>query len=334
LHHIPRRYRNKPPHIFVWLILGAQLLMAHAFAQSENWPIRPLKLIVPYAAGGSTDIVGRTFAQKMTEATGHSIVVENRGGAAGSVATALYAKSAMDDHTFLMVTVGQLSINQWIYKSLGYDPEADLQPVGLVGQVANVMVVNPSAPWKTARELFDYGRANPEKLNFASAGIGSTGHLLNELIATRLGMKLVHIPYKGNGPAMQALLANEVQFNTENMPQLLPQIRAGALRPLAVSSEKRWFQLPDVPTFAELGYPEITTMVWFGVVAHAKMPKPIINKLNREMVQVIKRPDVTARFRELSMENITSTPEEMLALARRERTRWQKIAIDSGARAD
>ena len=142
------------------------------------------------------------------------------------------------------------------------------------------------------------------------------------------------MPYKGNGPATQALLANEVHFNVDNMPPILPQIRAGKLRPLAVSSEKRWFQLPDVPTFAELGYPEITTMVWFGIVAHAKMPAPVIAKLNREMVVVLKRPEVSARFRELSMENITSTPEEMLALARKERERWKKIAADSGARAD
>jgi tripartite-type tricarboxylate transporter receptor subunit TctC len=316
------------------LCAATALFAPCAHAQGDAWPTRPLKLVVPYAAGGSTDIVGRAFAQKISEVLGQPMVVENRGGAAGSVATALYAKSAPDDHAFLMVTVGQLSINQWVYKSLGYDPEADLQTVGLVGQVANAMVVNPASQWRTAKELFDYGRANPGKLNFASAGIGSTGHLLNELIATRLGMKIVHVPYKGNGPAMQALLANEVHFNTENMPQLLPQIRAGALRPLAVSSEQRWFQLPDVPTFAELGYPEITTMVWFGVVAHSKMPKSIITKMNREMVGVIRRPEVATRFRELSMENITSTPEEMLALARKERDRWQKIAVASGARAD
>ena len=305
-----------------------------ALAQSEAWPTRPVKLIIPYAAGGSTDIVGRAWAQYMTDALGQSVVVENRGGAAGSVAASLYAKSPLDDHVFLMVTVGQMSINQWIYKSLGYDPEADLQTVGLVGHVANAFVINPSSPWKNASEFFAFAKANPGKLNYSSAGIGSTGHLLNELIATRLGLKFTHVPYKGNGPATQALLANEVHFNVDNMPPILPQIRAGKLRPLAVSSERRWFQLPEVPTFAELGYPEITTMVWFGIVGHAKMPAPVIAKLNREMVAVLKRPEVSARFRELSMENITSTPEEMLALARKERERWRKIAADSGARAD
>jgi tripartite-type tricarboxylate transporter receptor subunit TctC len=305
-----------------------------AAAQADPWPTRPLRLIVPYAAGGSTDIVGRAFAQKMTEVLGKSMVVDNRGGAAGSVATSAYAKGALDDHAFLMVTVGQLSINQFLYKSLGYDPEADLQPIGLVGHTPNVLVVHPSSPTRSMTELIEYAKANPGKLSYSSAGIGSTGHLLNELIKTRVGIQIVHVPYKGNGPAMQALLAGEVQFNTDNMPQLLPRVRGGQLRALAVSSRQRWTQLPDIATFAELGYPELTTMVWFGVVAHSRMPKAIVTRMNREMNAVLTQPDVTARFLELSMENITSTPEGMLALAREERERWRKVVLASGATAD
>ncbi len=312
----------------MWLGLAAQ-----AWAQGDAWPRRTLKLIVPYAAGGSTDIVGRYFAQRIGEVLGHPMIVENRGGAAGSIGTAAYAKAPLDDHAFLMVTVGQMSINQFMYKSPGYDPEADLQTVGLVGHVANVLVVRPGS-YKSAKDLIEAARTAPEKIAYSSAGVGSTGHLLNELIGMRTGVRFVHVPYKGNGPAMQALIAGEVQFNTDNMPQLIPQIRAGALTPLAVSSEKRWFQLPDIPTFAELGYPELTTMVWFGVVAHSKMPAAIIAKMNREMVAMLKRPEVTARFRELSMETIPGTPGEMLELARRERARWQKIVAASGATAD
>ncbi len=318
-----------------WILaLLGLALAAPAWAQGDAWPKRAMKLIVPYAAGGSTDIVGRYFAQRIGEVLGHPMVVENRGGAAGSIGTAAYAKAPLDDHAFVMVTVGQMSINQFMYKSMGYDPEADLQPVGLVGHVANVLVVKPGSSIKSAKDLIEAARAAPEKIAYSSAGVGSTGHLLNELIGMRTGVRFVHVPYKGNGPAMQALIAGEVQFNTDNMPQLLPQIHAGALRPLAVSSEKRWFQLPDVPTFAELGYPELTTMVWFGVVAHSKMPASIIAKLNREMVAMLKRPDVSAKFRELSMETIPGSPEEMLQLARRERERWQKIVAASGATAD
>jgi tripartite-type tricarboxylate transporter receptor subunit TctC len=270
----------------------------------------------------------------MTEALGKSMVVENRGGAAGSLAAALYSKSALDDHALLMVTVGQMSINQFIYKAPGYDPETDLQTVGLVGHTANVLVVHPSSTVHTMKDLIDQARVNPDKFNYSSAGVGSTGHLLNELIKTRVGIRIVHVPYKGNGPAMQALLAGEVQFNTDNMPQLVSRVRAGQLRALAVSSEQRWFQLPDIPTFAELGYPELTTMVWFGVVAHSKMPKAIVARMNREMTAVLKRPDVVARFKEFSMETITSTPEAMLALAREERERWRKVVAASGASAD
>ena len=309
-------------------------LTTHGWAQGDAWPRRALKLIVPYAAGGSTDIVGRYFAQRIGDILGHPMIVEDRAGAAGSIGTAGYAKGALDDHVFLMVTVGQMSINQFIYKSPGYDPETDLQTVGLVGHTPNVLVVRPNSSIKSAKELIETARAAPEKINYSSAGIGSTGHLLNELIGTRTGVRFVHIPYKGNGPAMQALIAGEVQFNTDNMPQLIPQIRAGALTPLAVSSDKRWFQLPDVPTFAELGYPELTTMVWFGVVAHSKMPAAIIAKLNREMVSMLKRTDVSGRFRELSMDTIPGPPETMLELARRERDRWQKIVVASGAKAD
>ncbi len=316
----------------------AALLAAHvacsSAAQNEAWPNRAIRLIVPYAAGGSTDIVGRAFAQYMTEALGKSMIVDNRGGAAGSLAAAQYSKSPLDDHAFLMVTVGQMSINQFIYKAPGYDPEADLQTIGLVGHTANVLVVQPASPWHSMKELIEYARANPDKLSYSSAGIGSTGHLLNELVKTRMGIRITHVPYKGNGPAMQALLAGEVQFNTDNMPQLVSRVRGGQLRALAVSSEKRWFQLPDIPTFAELGYPELTTMVWFGVVAHSKMPKAIVQRMNHEMTVVLKRPDVVARFRDFSMETITSTPEEMLALARKERERWRKVVAASGARAD
>lgn len=305
-----------------------------ASAQTENWPIRPLKLMVPYAAGGSGDITGRIFARYMAEALRQSIIVENRGGAAGSIAAAAYAKSPLDDHAFLLVSVGQLSINQFIYKSLGYDPEADLQTVGVISHYPNVLVVHRSSPARSMKELIGYAKANPDKLNYSSAGVGSTGHLLNELVKTRVGIQVAHVPYKGNGPAMQALLAGEVQFNTDNIPQLLPQIRAGTLRPLAVSSEQRWFQLPEVATFAELGYPELTTMVWLGIVAHSAMPKPIVARMNREMVAVLKRPDVIGAFRDLSMEIYTTSPEGMLALARRERERWREVVRASGARAD
>ena len=227
-----------------------------------------------------------------------------------------------------------LSINQYLYRELGYDPEADLKPIGLMGVTPNVIVTSPALPVHTLKELAEYGKAHPGKLAYSSSSVGSAGHLLNELFKSNVGIDLLHVPYKGNAPAMLALIAGDVQFTTDNLPQLLPQIKAGKLRPLAVTSPQRWFQLPDVPTVTEAGFPNMTTAAWFGLVAQSKTPPEVIARMNRELVAILQKPDFVARLREYSFDALPGTPEDMTAAARKERESWKKVVEMSGARAE
>lgn len=318
-------------------IASALTLGAAAAARAQPgaaWPNRPIRLLVPYAAGGSTDILTRLLAQKLGEGLGQTVVVENRGGAGGTLGTVSFVGSGFDDHYFLMVSQSQISINQFLFgSSLGYDPVADLSPVGLVAQTANVIVVGPNLPAMTFGDLIDYCKANPGKVAYSSAGVGSTGHLLNELLKTTTGIDIVHVPYRGNGPAMQAVLTGDVHFNTDNMPQLLQQIKAGRLRPLAVTSEQRWRQLPDVPTVAESGFPSLATVVWFGLVAQSRMPSETVLRMNAAINKALAEPDFNAKLRENSLEAIPGTSEEMVKQAENERRRWRMVVEASGAKA-
>lgn len=312
------------------LVLSAGMITT-ATAQGA-WPTRPIKVLVPYAAGGSTDILTRLLAQRLSETLGQQVLVENRGGAGGGVGANVFVKAVADDHAFMMVTQSQISINQFLYKDkLGYDPVADLQPVGLVAETTNVIVASPSLPVTTLKGLIDYARANPGKVAYSSAGIGSTGHLLNELMKTTVDIDIVHVPYKGNGPAMQAVVSGEVQFNTDNMPQLLQQVKGGRVKALAVTSDKRWFQLPDVPTVGELGFAKLGTVVWFGLVAQSSMPREIVQRMNKAVNDVLVSPAFVARLRENSLEATPGTPERMVSLAESERVRWKVVVEASGA---
>jgi len=305
-----------------------------AYAQSA-WPNRPIKIIVPYAAGGSTDILARRLSIKLGEELSQSVVVENRGGANGSIGTTSFAKASLDDHSFMVLTYVQLAINPYMYKTkLGHNPDTDLAPVGLIGETPNAIVVTPSLSVNSLQGLISYGKANPGKLTYSSAGIGSTGHLLNELIANQVGLDLVHVPYRGNGPAMQALVAGDVQFNTDNMPQLLPQIKSGRVKAVAVTSPKRWFQLPDIPTVTESGYPNLTTMVWFAMVAQAKCPPAVIKKMNTTLNTLLAKPDVITMLRDISLEPMGGTPDEMKAAINIEKQRWKKVIELSGATSE
>ncbi len=327
MHHLKLHRRH-----VLGLTAAAALGLPLSGAAQSAWPSRPIRLLVPYAAGGSTDILTRLVAQKLGEQLGQTVVVENRGGGGGSIGTSVFAKAQLDDHYFLMVTQSQMSINQFLHKdNLGYDPVADLVPVSLVAETTNAIVVPPSLPVTSFQGLIDHAKANPGKLSYSSAGIGSTGHLLNELIKTRLGIDVTHVPYRGNGPAMQAVVGGEVQFNTDNMPQLLSQIQAGRVRALAVTSRERWFQLPDVPTVTELGYPELTTTVWFALVGQARLPAEIVQRMNSALQATLSAPDFAGRLRERSLQATPSTPQQMADLALSERTRWKAVVEASGA---
>jgi tripartite-type tricarboxylate transporter receptor subunit TctC len=317
-----------------WLCLVLTLLFwGHLHAQ-PNWPTRPIRLLVPYPAGGSTDILTRLLGQKLSENLGQPVIIENRGGASGGVAASYFVKSPVDDHYFMVASLPMMSINQYLYKKLGYDPDTELVPIGLIGQTPNVIVVSSSLSVNSLKELAGHAKASPKPLSYSSSSIGSAGHLLNELFKTSVGIELLHIPYRGNSPAMGALLAGDVQFTTDNLPQLLPQIRAGKLRPLAVTSSKRWFQLPNVPTVAESGFPNLTTSAWFGLVAQAKVAPEVVARMNRELTAILNSPDFAAKLSEVSFEPLPGSPQDMTAAAVRERALWKKVIETSGASAD
>lgn len=325
--------RTPPACLRLAVLILALLSCAGAQAQT-GWPSRPVRILVPYPPGGSTDILTRLVGQKLQESLGQPVIIENRGGASGGVGATYFVKSPPDNHFFLVASLPMLSINQYLYRELGYDPEADLKPIGLMGVTPNVIVTSPALPVGTLKELADYGRAHPGKLSYSSSSVGSAGHLLNELFKSNVGIDLLHVPYRGNAPAMLALIAGDVQFTTDNLPQLLPQIRAGKLRALAVTSPKRWFQLPDVPTVAEAGFPNMTTAAWFGLVAQAKTQPEIVARLNRELVAILEKPDFIAKLREYSFDALPGTPEDMTAAARKERESWKKVVEASGAKAE
>jgi tripartite-type tricarboxylate transporter receptor subunit TctC len=316
--------------LFLALALGA----CFAAQAQQGWPSRPIRILVPYPPGGSTDILTRLVGQKLSESLGQPVIIENRGGASGGVGATYFVKSAPDNHFFLVASLPMMSINQYLYRELGYDPDADLKPIGLMGVTPNVIVTSPALPVHTLKELAEYGKAHPGKLSYSSSSVGSAGHLLNELFKSNVGIDLLHVPYRGNAPAMMALIAGDVQFTTDNLPQLLPQIKAGKLRPLAVTSPQRWFQLPDVPTVAEAGFPNMTTAAWFGLVAQAKTQVEVVARMNRELVAILQKPDFIARLREYSFDALPGTPEEMTAAARKERDSWKKVVEMSGAKAE
>jgi tripartite-type tricarboxylate transporter receptor subunit TctC len=309
------------------------LLCCGAWAQS-SWPNRPVKLLVPYPAGGSTDILARLLGQRLSEALGQPVIIENKGGASGGVAASYFVKSALDDHAFMVASLPMMSINQYLYKKMGYDPDVDLAPIGLIAQTPNVMVVSPQMPVNSLKDLAARAKTLSAPMSYSSSSSGSAGHLLNELYKSNVGIELIHVPYRGNGPAMAALLAGDVQFTTDNLPQLLPQIRAGKLKPLAVTSAKRWFQLPDVPTVSESGFANMTTSAWFGLVAQSKVPADVVMRMNRELNAVLNSPDFMAKLRDVSFEAMPGTPADMKQASLRERDNWKKVIEQSGASAE
>jgi len=317
-----------------WFALALALFVCSGACAQSNWPNRPIKLLVPYPAGGSTDILARLLGQKLSEALAQPVVIDNKGGASGGVAASYFVKSALDDHAFMVASLPMMSINQFLYKKMGYDPDADLAPIGLIAQTPNVLVVSPQMPVASLKELAARAKTLPVPMSYSSSSSGSAGHLLNELFKSNVGIELIHVPYRGNGPAMAALLAGDVQFTTDNLPQLLPQIRAGKLKPLAVTSAKRWFQLPDVPTVSESGFANMTTSAWFGLVAQSKVPADVVARMNRELNAVLNSPDFAAKLRDVSFEGMPGTPADMKHASVRERDNWKKVIEQSGASAE
>jgi tripartite-type tricarboxylate transporter receptor subunit TctC len=295
-----------------------------AFA-AQAYPTRPIRIVVAYTPAGATDILARVIGQKMNEAWGQPVIIENRPGANGNIGTEYAAKAAPDGHTFLMTTAGPHGINPSLYRKLGYDAVKDFTAVSLVALVPNILVVNNALPAKSVKELIAYAKANPGKLSYGSPGAGSTAHLSMELFKSMTATNLVHVPYKGSAGVLTDVMGGQIAATMDNMPAYLPQVKAGKIRALAVTPNKRSPAAPDIPTVAEAGVPGYNSSAWFGLVAPAATPKDVVSKLSAETARILQLPDVKSRLSELGAEPIGGTPEQFSAHIKAEIEKWAKV---------
>lgn len=312
----------------------AALTPAFAANAAADYPNRPIRLVVPFGAGGSTDMVARLLAEKMSTVLGKSVVVDNRGGAGGSIGASEVAKAAPDGYTIGMATVSTHGSNPAIFRKLPYDAIKDFAPITNVMAVPSVFVVNASVPAKTMKEFIALAKANPGKYSFASPGTGSLGHANIENFMNLAGIDLLHIPYKGAGQAITDALGGQVNAMTDNLPSTLPHIKNGQLRPLAVLAFKRADVLPDVPTYTELGYPQMGDGGWFGLVAPAGTPKPIIDKLNAAAHKAMAMPDYLEKQKSISGESMGNTPDQFAKQIKTAIDRYTAVAKRANIKLD
>ena len=315
------------------VVLGAGLLGGTS-ALAQAYPTKPVTIIVPFAAGGTTDILARIIGQALTAELGQSVVVDNRAGAGGNIGGQAAAKAAPDGHTLFMGTVGTHAINASLYKKMPFDPVKDFAPLTRVANVPNLLVANPAQPYKSVKDLIAYAKANPGKVNFGSSGNGSSIHLSGELFKSLAKVDMQHVPYKGGAPAVTDLLGNQIGIMFDNMPSAIQHVRSGKLVPLAVTTAKRSPELPNVPTIAEAGVPGYEATSWFGMFAPAGTPAPVLAKLNAAIVKVLGQPDVKKKINEQGAEVYSETPEQFAAFIQAESVKWGKVVKESGASLD
>jgi len=296
---------------------------------ADAYPSRPIHIVVAYTPAGTTDILARIVGQKLTDAWGQAVIIENKPGANGNIGTEYAAKAAPDGYTLLMTTAAPHGINPSLYRKLGFDAVKDFAGISLVATVPNALMVNPSLPVKNVKELIAYAKANPGKLSFGSPGNGSTGHMSMELFKSMTGTDLVHIPYKGNAGVMTDLVAGQIQLTLDNLTPYMAQVKSGKIRLLAVTTAKRSRAVPDVPTIAEAGVPGYETGAWFGLVAPAKTPKDIVEKLSAETARILRLPDVSQKLLEQSAEPVGNTPQQFDAFIKSEISKWAKVIKDA-----
>jgi len=303
-------------------------------AAAQDYPNRPITLVVPFPPGGSTTIVARIVTEKMSEGLGQSIVIDNRGGAGGTVGSRAVSKSAPAGYTILLGYTGTLAIGPTLYGNVGYDPRKDFEPIGRIGTAPNTLVVHPSTPVHSVRELIDYAKANPGKLNYGSAGIGTVSHVCGEYFASAAGVKLTHIPYKGTGPAIIDLLGGHIPMAFAPVPATHENAQSGKLRMLAVTSAVRSTLLPEVPTIAEAALPGFEAVLRYGLVAPPGTPPAIITRLSAALNAALASGDVRARLAIDGAEPLPGTPADYAADIDREETQWSKVVKASGAKAE
>ena len=316
------------------LLAAVSAIVPPAAAQAPAYPTKPIRIVVPFPPGGATDILAREVAQKLNEAWGQQVIVDNRPGAGGNIGSELVAKAAPDGYTLEMGTVGTHAINASLYAKMPYDNVKDFVPIILVAGVPNVLEVNPSLPVNSVAELIAYAKANPGKLNFASSGNGTSIHLSGELFKAMAGVEMTHVPYKGSAPALQDLIAGQVQLMFDNLPPSLPQIKAGKLRALAVTSSVRAPALPDVPTVAEAGLPGFEASSWFGLLAPAGTSPAIVAKINAEVAKWLATPEAKENLSKQGANAAGGTPEDFASHIAAETAKWAKVVKASGAKID
>lgn len=311
--------------ITVLTTLAASSGALPAQAAEDDYPNRTVKIIVPFAAGGSTDVVARILAEKLAVELKQSFVVDNRAGASGNIGAELVAKSPADGYTLLMGTTGVLSINGHLYKSLSYDPDKDFTPVSYTSLITNILVVNPDVPARTVPELVRLAKSKPGSLTFASSGSGSSTHLSGELFKSLAGVDILHVPYRGSSQALIDVISGQVTMLFDNAPSAIPFIQQGKLRAVAVTSKRRLPNLPDVPTIEESGVAGYESLSWSGIVAPAATPGPVIAKLNAAIERILKMEEVKQRFAAMGVEPVGGMPEVFARHVRVESDKWGKL---------
>jgi tripartite-type tricarboxylate transporter receptor subunit TctC len=316
------------------LLTAAVVSGLATIAAAQNYPTRPITLVVPFPPGGSTTIVARIVTDRMADAIGQQFVVDNRGGAGGTLGTRQVAKSAPDGYTIALGYTGTLAIGPSLFPNVGYDVRTDFAPIGRIGVAPSALVVHPSFPVHSVAELIAYAKANPGKVDYGSAGVGTVGHVAGEYFAIATGIKLTHIPYKGTGPAMTDLLGGHIPLSFSPIPAVHESVKSGLLRMLAVTSAKRSALLADMPTIAESGVPGFDAVLRYGLVAPAGTPRPIIERLNTALRTTLASEEVRNRLAIEGAEPLPSTPEEYAVDIDHEETQWSKVIKASGAKAE
>jgi tripartite-type tricarboxylate transporter receptor subunit TctC len=318
------------------IVCGAALavVLGAAGARAEGFPEKPSHFIVGFTPGGPSDIIARALGQKLSEFWSQPVVIENRPGAGGNIAAEAAAKSPPDGYTWLLGNNSILATNQSLYKKLAFDPVADFAPVALVAIQPNILVVNPSVPATSVAELIALAKARPGQLNYASSGSGAAAHLAGELFKTMAGVQMVHVPYKGAQPALTDVIAGQAQLMFATSASVIPYIKAGRLRALAVTTSKRSAAVPDLPTVSEAGVPGFEAITWHGVVVPRATPRVLVERLNADIVKALQARDLRERLESLGAELAPGTPQDFADYIAREIPKWAKVVKDSGARAE
>jgi len=310
------------------------LLLLTPIASAQSWPMRPVRLIAPFPPGGPIDVLARTVAEKFQLRTGQVVTVDNRPGGAGNIGIDVVAKAPADGYTWLFVPQGNITINATLIKDLPFSWDRDFTPVTLIAYAANMLVVNPQVPARDLRELLAYARANPGKLSYGSPGIGASLHLIGELIKREAGVDIVHVPYKGTTQAMQDLIGGQISMMFGAVPTLMPQVRAGKLRAIAVTTARRSATAPEVPTLIEGGLKDMDIPSWYGAMVPARTPTEVVQTIQREIAAILALPDVSARLEGQGLTAVANSPQAFAAQIQRETATWARVIREAGIKAE